>query len=43
MKQEFIRDVIAFPMNKNGRDLLMNAPSAIDEKTLRELGIKVIK
>ena len=43
MKQEFIRDVIAFPMNKNGRDLLMNAPSEIDEKTLRELGIKVIK
>lgn len=43
MKQEFIRDVIAFPMNKNGRDLLMNAPSSIDEKTLRELGIKVIK
>ena len=43
MKQEFIRDVIAFPMNKNGRDLLINAPSEIDEKTLRELGIKVIK
>lgn len=43
MKQEFIRDVIAFPMNKNGRDLLMSAPSEIDEKTLRELGIKVIK
>ena len=43
MKQEFIRDVIAFPMNKNGRDLLMNAPAEIDEKTLRELGIKVIK
>lgn len=43
MKQEFIRDVIAFPMNKNGRDLLMNAPSSIDDKTLRELGIQVIK
>lgn len=43
MKQEFIRDVIAFPMNKNGRDLLMNAPSRVDEKTLKELGIKVIK
>lgn len=43
MKQEFIRDVIAFPMNKNGRDLLMNAPSRVDEKTLKELGIKIIK
>ena len=43
MKQEYIRDVIAFPMNKNGRDLLMNAPSRVDEKTLKELGIAVIK
>lgn len=39
---ECIRDVVAFPLNKNGRDLLMNAPSKIDEKTLRELGIKLI-
>lgn len=42
MDQESIREIIAFPMNKNGRDLLMNAPTKIDEKTLRELGIKVI-
>lgn len=43
MNQEAIREVIAFPMNKNGRDLLMNSPSKIDEKTLRELGIKTIE
>ena len=38
-----IRDVIAFPLTKSGKDLLMGAPSKIDEKTLRELGIKVDK
>lgn len=42
MNQESIREIIAFPMNKNGRDLLMNAPTKIDEKTLRELGLKVL-
>jgi len=41
--KDVIREVIAFPMNKNARDLLMNAPSFIDDKTLRELGIQVIK
>ncbi len=40
MKQETIREIIAFPMNKNGRDLLMNAPTKIDEKTLKELGFQ---
>ena len=40
---DIIREVAAFPLNKNGRDLLMNAPSKIDEKTLKELGIKVIE
>ena len=43
MKQDSIREVIAFPLNKNGRDLLMNTPSAISEETLKELGLKVIK
>ena len=42
LNQNTIREVIAFPMNQNGRDLLMNSPTKIDEKTLRELGIKVI-
>ena len=41
--QENIREVITFPLNKNGRDLLMNAPSKIDPKTLKELGIKTIE
>ena len=39
---ELIREVIAFPMNKNARDVLMGAPNKIDDKTLSELGIKII-
>ena len=35
-----IREVIAFPMNQQAQDLLMNAPTAVDEKQLRELGIQ---
>ncbi len=37
-----IRDVIAFPMTKGGKDPLMGSPSKVDEKTLKELGIGVI-
>ena len=39
---EFIRDVIAFPMNKNGCDPLTNAPNVVDEKLLRDVHIKLI-
>ena len=38
-----IREVTMFPMNQNAQDLLMNAPSDIDEKQLKELNVKVIK
>ncbi len=34
-----IREVICFPMNQNAQDLLMNAPSAVTERQLRELHI----
>jgi len=40
---DIIREIAAFPLNKNGRDLLMNTPSKIDEKILNELSIKVIE
>jgi len=41
MKNEpSIREVIAFPKTGDGRDLMMNSPSNIDEKQLKELGIK---
>ena len=36
---ESIREVIAFPMNKKAQDVLMNAPSEVDEKQLREVHI----
>jgi aspartyl-tRNA synthetase len=36
-----IREVIAFPMNQAAQDLLMQAPSEVDEKRLRELHIKL--
>jgi aspartyl-tRNA synthetase len=36
-----IRDFIAFPKNNSGRDVMIDAPSNIDEKQLKELGIKI--
>ena len=38
-----IREVITFPMAQNGRDLLMNAPSPVSEKQLREVHLTVRK
>jgi aspartyl-tRNA synthetase len=37
--QETIRDFIAFPKNNSGRDVMIDAPSVIDEKQLEELSI----
>ncbi len=37
---ESIRDFIAFPKNNSGRDVMLDAPSTIDEKQLKELSIK---
>lgn len=34
-----IREIIAFPLNQQAEDLLMNAPDYVDEKCLRELNI----
>ncbi len=36
-----IRDCIAFPKNNNGRDVMLDAPSALDAKQLDELQIKI--
>jgi len=36
-----IRDVIAFPKNQGARDLMMEAPSGVPQKSLRELGLTV--
>lgn len=36
-----IREIIAFPMNQKAEDLLMNAPSTVEIKQLRELNIEL--
>ena len=36
-----IRDCIAFPKNNSGRDVMLDAPSAVDAKQLEELQISV--
>ena len=36
-----IREVTLFPMNQNAQDLMMKAPSKVDNKQLKELGIKI--
>jgi len=38
--KENIREITLFPMNQNAQDLMMQAPSEVDAKQLKELGIK---
>jgi aspartyl-tRNA synthetase len=38
--KENIREVTLFPMNQNAQDLMMQAPSEVGDKQLKELGIK---
>jgi len=39
--QETIRDFIAFPKNNSGRDIMIDAPSIIDQEQLKELHLKL--
>ncbi len=39
--QQNIREVIAFPLNQQAQDLMMNAPSEVSDKQLRELHIRL--
>jgi aspartyl-tRNA synthetase len=38
-----IREVIAFPKNQNGRDVMADAPSTVEERQLKELHIKIVE
>ena len=37
--EDSIREIIPFPMNKNAQDVMMGAPSTVDQKQLDELNI----
>ncbi len=39
--EESIREVITFPMNKNAQDLMMGAPSTVEQKQLDDVHIKL--
>ena len=39
--QKNIREITLFPMNQNAQDLMMKAPSKVEDKMLKELGIKI--
>jgi aspartyl-tRNA synthetase len=39
--QDAIREVIAFPLDQQGRDLMMNAPSEVQERQLKELHVRL--
>ena len=38
--KENIREITLFPMNQNAQDLMMQAPSEVNDSQLKELGIK---
>ncbi|MCF6367220.1 MAG: aspartate--tRNA ligase [Bacteroidales bacterium] len=40
---ESIRDIIAFPKNNAGRDIMIDAPAKIDAEQLRDLNLSVVK
>ena len=37
-----IREIIPFPMNKNAQDIMMGAPSTVEQKQLDELHIAIV-
>ncbi len=42
LDQANLREVIAFPLNQSARDLLMGAPSGVNDQQLKELHLKIV-
>jgi aspartyl-tRNA synthetase len=40
---ENLREIIAFPLNQQGQDLMMQAPGEVSAKQLRELHIRIVE
>ncbi|NBX86810.1 MAG: aspartate--tRNA ligase [Proteobacteria bacterium] len=40
-ESNMVREVVAFPMNQRGEDLMMGAPTVVEERQLKELHIKL--
>ena len=43
LEEDSIREIIAFPKNKEARDVMLDTPSLIDNKQLKEVHIEVKK
>jgi len=43
LQQKSIRETVAFPTSTSGTTSVMDAPSEVDQKQLKELGIKIAK
>ena len=41
MGKPSVRDVVAFPKNKDAKDMMLDAPSKVSEEQLKELGLKL--
>ena len=41
--EESIREIIPFPMNKNAQDVMMDAPSSVEQRQLDELHIALVR
>ena len=40
---ENIRDIVAFPKNGSGVDLMMNSPSNVDEYQIKDLHLQIVE